>query len=228
MRFMELEAERGVTFLVFPELSLTGYERELAVELAIDPQDARLLPLRELARRSRMVTVVGVPIKSLTPGRALIGALVFDTAGQLSIYTKQHLHPGEERVFVAGEGGAGVDVEGEHLAIAVCADFTHPGHALLAAQAGAGVYAASVLITEGGYGPDTQMLAGYAAQHRMAVLMANHGGATGGWESAGCSTFWSETGERVGATQGPGDQLLIATRSGSSWSTQVVPVAVEG
>ena len=43
-------AERGVELLVFPELSLTGYEPDLACELR--PDDARLAPLRTLAARS--------------------------------------------------------------------------------------------------------------------------------------------------------------------------------
>ena len=38
LRFIEVAAEQGVELLVFPELSLTGYENEVAAALAIDPQ----------------------------------------------------------------------------------------------------------------------------------------------------------------------------------------------
>ena len=47
---MELAAKHGVDFLLFPELSLTGYEPSLARELAQAPDAEILQPLRELAR----------------------------------------------------------------------------------------------------------------------------------------------------------------------------------
>ncbi|HEY2910226.1 MAG TPA: nitrilase-related carbon-nitrogen hydrolase [Gemmataceae bacterium] len=38
-------AQRDVSVLVFPELSLTGYEPELAADLAITAGDERLAPI---------------------------------------------------------------------------------------------------------------------------------------------------------------------------------------
>lgn len=35
----------------------------------------------------------------------MIGALVFSADGSQTIYTEQHLHPGEDVVFSAGSGG---------------------------------------------------------------------------------------------------------------------------
>ncbi|MEB0042945.1 MULTISPECIES: carbon-nitrogen hydrolase family protein [unclassified Pseudomonas] len=222
--FMRAAIAQGVEFLLFPELSLTGYERGLAHELAIDPADARLRPLHELARDSGMVTVVGAPIRRSGSPDVLIAALVLGVAAEVGVYSKQHLHAGEELVFSPGEGGESVQIGTDHIVLAVCADFTHASHASAAAQSGATVYAASVLITDGGYVADTQLLAGYAAEHGMAVLMANHGGATGGWESAGRSAFWSEDGMWVGAADGPGDLLVVARHNGNKWATSVVPV----
>lgn len=226
LRFMLTAVEHGVEFLLFPELSLTGYERTLARELAIDPRDARLQPLHDLARDSGMMTVVGAPIRLPGSEDVLIAALVLGTDLTPGVYTKQHLHAGEELVFSPGKGGAGVRIDADHIALAVCADFTQASHARQAAQSGATMYAASVLITEGGYAADTGLLAGYAAEHQMTVLMANHGGATGGWESAGRSAFWSEDGILIGAAKGAGDLLLLASRDSQGWSTKTVVVAV--
>ncbi|MGH8425559.1 MAG: nitrilase-related carbon-nitrogen hydrolase, partial [Pseudomonas fluorescens] len=58
-RFMQLAAEQGVQLLVFPELSLTGYERGLAAELAIAPDAQVLQSLRDFAREVGVTTVVG-------------------------------------------------------------------------------------------------------------------------------------------------------------------------
>ena len=223
-RFMQVAAEQGVQLLVFPELSLTGYERGLAAELAIAP-DARVLqPLRDLAREVGVTAVVGMPIRLSEDSPVLIGALVLGADGSLGIYSKQHLHPGEEVAFAPGTGGPALTVGADTVALAVCADFSHPSHAAAAAQQGAGLYAAGVLITENGYAPDTALLQGYASHHSMAVLMANHGGATGGWESAGRSAIWASDGSLIAAAPGTGNLMVVARRDADGWQGQIVTV----
>lgn len=225
-RFMQAAAEQGVELLVFPELSLTGYERGLAADLAILPDDAVLQPLRDLARELGLTTVVGMPIRLSAGGPVLIGALVLGADGALGVYSKQHLHPGEEIAFAPGQGGSMLAMGQDCVALAVCADFSHASHAAAAAGWGATLYAAGVLITEGGYVPDTTLLQGYATQHAMTVLMANHGGVTGGWESAGRSAIWGPDGALLAAAPGTGELLVIARRDANGWVGQVVPVAM--
>ncbi|ROM69575.1 carbon-nitrogen hydrolase family protein [Pseudomonas brassicacearum] len=224
-RFMQAAAEQNVQLLVFPELSLTGYERGLAADLAILPQDAVLQPLRDLARELGLTAVVGMPIRLAADAPILIGALVLGADGSLGVYSKQHLHPGEEVAFAPGHGGSMLAMGQDHIALAVCADFSHPSHAAAAAGQGATLYAAGVLITEGGYVPDTTLLQGYARQHAMTVLMANHGGATGGWESAGRSAVWGPDGSLIATAPGTGELLVIARRDADGWVGHVMPVA---
>jgi predicted amidohydrolase len=223
-RFIKVAAEQGVQLLVFPELSLTGYERGVAAELALAPDAAALQPLRDFAQEVGVTTVVGMPIRLSDTAPVLIGALVMGADGSLGVYSKQHLHLGEEVAFAPGYGGETLLVGADNIALAVCADFTHASHAAAAAEQGADVYAAGVLITEKGYGPDTGLLKGYALTHSMVVLMANHGGATGGWESAGRSAIWSANGSLVAAAPGTGDLIVIARRDVDGWSGQVVSV----
>src|SRR5689334_6157007 len=61
---VQAAAEQGVSVLIFPELSLTGYELDLAAELALSKSDARLDPLHEVARAANMHVVLGAPLKS--------------------------------------------------------------------------------------------------------------------------------------------------------------------
>ncbi len=224
LAFMRQAAELGVEFLLFPELSLTGYERTLATGLAITPDAPVLAPLRELARELKLVTVVGMPIRLGAEGPVLIGALTFGADGSLQVYSKQHLHDGEEVAFAPGNGGEPLTMADERIALAVCADFSHASHPLRAAQSEANLYAASVLITANGYEPDTALLQGYAREHGMAVLMANHGGVTGGWQSAGRSALWAAGGQRVVVAEGEGEVLVIGRRVAGQWSGEVVSV----
>lgn len=222
LAFMHAAAEHNVQLLVFPELSLTGYEPSLAADLAIAPDDPALAPLREMARALRLTAVVGMPIRLTPDAGVLIGALVLGADGSLAVYTKQHLHPGEEVAFVPGQGGAALKWGDEQIALAVCADFSHASHPRLAAEAGATVYAAGVLISEGGYATDRALLQGYAAEHGLLVLMANHGGPSGGYVCAGRSAIWAADGALLAAAPGVGDALVIARRDEAVWAGQVV------
>src|SRR5262245_28841520 len=64
-------AKHGVRVLVFPELSVTGYEPDLAADLAITGMDDRLAPLSALARQHQMEVVLGAPLGDGTTKPAL-------------------------------------------------------------------------------------------------------------------------------------------------------------
>lgn len=222
LRFMDLAAAHGVQLLLFPELSLTGYEPALAAQLAQPANTPLLQPLRDRARQLAMTTVVGLPLREPGGDGVQIAALVFHANGQQTVHTKQHLHPGEDIYFVPGNGGEPLALGDEQIALAICADFSHASHAAQAKAEGATLYAASVLIGESGYSVDSAILQGYAQTHGMAVLVANHGGPTGGWQSAGRSALWDNRGELIAQTAGPGDHLLVAECEGGAWIGQVV------
>jgi len=215
-------ASLGARLALFPELSLTGYEPDVAAATALRGDDARFAPLAELAHSSGMTIVVGAPLR--IGGILYIGAISFLPDGRVAEYTKQHLHDGEDAVFTAGFGGAALDIGDAPVALAVCADFTHASHAQAAAQSGARLYAASVLVSPGGYAKDSEILRGYAEQHAMPVLMSNHGGPTGGWQSAGRSALWDESGRLV-VEGGPGECLVLASRTAGGWQGRVAAAA---
>ncbi|MTW10782.1 carbon-nitrogen hydrolase family protein [Pseudoduganella eburnea] len=215
-------AALGARLALFPELSLTGYEPEVAAAVAMRGGDVRLAPLAELAQGSGMTIVAGAPLR--IDDALYIGAISFLPDGRVAEYTKQHLHEGEGAVFTAGPGGAALDIDSAQVALAVCADFTHSSHAQAAAQAGAALYAASVLVSPGGYAKDSEILRGYAEQYAMPVLMSNHGGPTGGWQSAGRSALWDERGRLV-VESGPGECLVLASRTAGGWQGRVVAAA---
>lgn len=223
LAFMQRAAELGASYLLFPELSLTGYEPDLARELVLLPDDARLAPLVALAVKLQLTTTVGVPLRGPSDS-VLIGALTFTAAGDVIAYAKQYLHPGEDAVFTAGNQDCFLLVDQHRIGLCVCADFAHAKHAQRMAQGGSWVYAASVLISPGGYEYDAGLLSGHARRHSLPVLMANHGGPTGGWQSAGRSGLWDEAGRWVGGMEGGGGGLVVATRQREGWQVKAVTV----
>ena len=169
-----------------------------------------------------MLIIAGAPV--LSRSGLHIGALCFFCGCAPATYLKQYLHKGEEAAFVAGRGGDALRIAGQVVCVAICADITHDEHASEAARRGANIYAASCCLTHSGYATDAALLAGYAREHRMAVMMANYGAATGGWMSAGRSAVWSMTGALL--AQGPADgEAVVVAKSGgvSRMSENVAP-----
>jgi predicted amidohydrolase len=143
--------------MVFPELSLTGYEPELAAGLTMTAEDGRLAPLKELSRAHGIIIVAGAPIASQSQ-KPYIGACVL-APDSSAVYLKHHLHEGEDEFFLPGCGNRTIGVIGVTIGLAICADLAEPSHAAQAAQDGASVYAASVLCVEARNGsPDGKLL----------------------------------------------------------------------
>src|SRR5262249_17340748 len=63
LALVRLAAEQGARLVVFPELSLTGYELDLANELAFSERDARLTPLVDAASAYQVILIVGAPVR---------------------------------------------------------------------------------------------------------------------------------------------------------------------
>ncbi len=201
-------ARRGAELIVFPELSLTGYELDLADELAFSEGDARLSPLAEAASRLGVTMVVGAPVRMETGLH--IGAFVLTPDGAAGLYTKHHLGDGEGEVFQAGDRNPLVEVGGTTAAVAICADANQASHAAAAAARGAGMYLVSAFVVPDEIDGKAARLEAYAEGHSMAVVFANFGGPSGGLPSAGGSTVWSDTGRVVARLEGPGAGLVVA------------------
>lgn len=212
LRFVEAAADHGVQWLVFPELSLTGYELAAMPGLVLHADHALLAPLRAAARRTGMAIAVGAPVDSGNAALPAIGAITLRPDGQHSVYRKFHLHGSEVTFAAPGTQAAHLQNLGPtHIASAICADTNHPSHAASAAQAGAHVYAAGILTSEKGYTAEAPLWASYARNHRMVVLIANHGGPSGGYVSAGKSGVWDTKGNLIATGPASGDWLVMAT-----------------
>jgi predicted amidohydrolase len=232
-RLIHAAKDEGVQVLVFPELSLTGYELDLASDLAFADRDARLAPLAALASAHSMTLIVGAPVR--LGSRLHIGACILSPAGSIDLYTKSRLGafsadvnsggavpPPEATVFQPGDRNPLVVFHGNVAAVAVCADTSRPSHPKDAAARGAKTYFASMFFTPPEVDKETARLGGYAAEHAMAVVLANYGGPSGGLASAGGSAIWSERGELLVQLPGGGSGLAVATETTAGWRARAV------
>lgn len=220
---LKYAAQHQVSLVVFPELSLTGYEPELAESLAFSPDDPRLLPLIKAAQEYHVYAVVGAPIQ--TDAGIAIASFIISPTGNISHYAKMHLHAGESQFFVAGNVSKVIEVNQHKVALAICADVNNAQHIADYADQGVDAYVAGVLISASGYVADTEVLAGYAEQHNMLVAIANHNRTTGSWSATGKSAIWYDEDQLIVA-DATEDVLLTAEKVADKWLTSVVKVHV--
>lgn len=225
-RYIEVAAGNNVDFIIFPELSLTGYESELADRLQLTIDDPRLCLFKKLAHEYKITIAIGAPMVSPEEAKPNIASFIFGP-DKCEVYAKQYLHPGEEVYFSPGNKSRLIKVNDMTIGMAICADLTHPEHAQHAAENGSVLYAAGVFISEKGYAVDTAFLQQYAKKYSMAVIMANYSSSTYGSGSAGKSAVWNEMGELSVSAQGIEDALVIAEQEKNNWSGRIIRVECE-
>lgn len=213
-------ADAGARVVVFPELSLTGYELDLASELAFTLDDERLAPLEAFAEQKKVTLVVGAPHRR--SGQLFLAALWLSPGAAPRVYAKRHLSGEETDVFTAGTDTPLFSVEGGPAAVAVCADTGHESHPSAAADAGATAYLVGSLISEPRLPGEWAALSHYAQRHSMAVVFANYGSPSGGLDARGGSAIWSSDGSRLVSLDSPGPGVVVALENSSGWATQVI------
>jgi predicted amidohydrolase len=212
-----------VTVLMFPELSLTGYEPDLAAELSLTETDSRLALLVGLAGEHQIEVVVGAPLKNGSAKPAL-GAILISAGGATRTYCKMHLGTSERAFFAAGDTPLAVVVGGHTVGIAICADSSQPSHPQGYAERGADIYAAGVFLNAEWYATDAPRLAGYAARFRMLTVMANQAASVGTYTSVGRSAVWAPGGALLAQAEGTENALVIATEDDAMWRGEVVEI----
>ncbi|NOH35488.1 carbon-nitrogen hydrolase family protein [Vibrio chagasii] len=214
LKMIEQSSNYNADVVVFPELSLTGYELDLAEELALSLEPSNFEELSRSSVQSEMIIVAGCPLRAPGLSHPTIGAVVCFPDGRVEFYSKQHLHDGEGEFCSAGNVDYVFDVNGHKIALAICADFIEADHSRRAKNLGADVYLASALISENGFVPDSKILSGIASEHGIPVLLSNHISVTGGWETCGKSSVWSSQGELVNSANSKKSGIVLCTISG--------------
>lgn len=197
---------QAADWVIFPELSLTGYEPDLAEGLAVAADDPCWDAWQEVADELNISFALGMPLRSLDG--MLIGQVIFRPQQPHQIYGKQYLHPDEEAYFVPATGYKTYWPD-EAIAPAICYEISIAGHAAAAAANTAEIYLASVAKFERGIAPAHQNLAGIARQYGMLSLMVNAIGAADGGVCTGQSAAWNRQGKLIHQLPADAAALLI-------------------
>ena len=217
--FIDEARARGVELLVFPELSLTGYQiRSKTPDLAITRDDERLLSIAE--RAGDMTVVVGFVEEGWAAqfhnsAAALRRGQVAFIHRKLNLATYGNLE--EAKYFARGRY---VDVFVHErpwtAAIFICADSWNPGLIHLAGLYGATLVIIPIASSREAVGLDfsnpdgwNTALSFYGMLYGMPIVMANHCGTRDGETYWGGSRVIDPHGKTL-AIGGDGEELVVA------------------
>lgn len=205
--FIERAASAQASMIIFPELSLTGYEPTLASKLAFAEEDARLHIFQQLSDDHQLVIGLGIPTQQ--KAGVCISLLLFQPSTERRVYSKKYLHSDEESYFVKGENFSVMAVNGVRIAFAICYELSITEHAQTAMAAGAEIYLASVAKSVSGVANAHQRLASIARENEIPVLMVNNVGPADDFVGAGHSASWNNKGELVAQLDEREDLLFV-------------------
>lgn len=218
---IELAVQNKAQLIAFPEMSITGYERENAKELAFKKEDSRLNHLKKLAFENNITIIAGAPIE--IESKLFIGEFVISPDNSVSIYTKQFLHEGEDEFFQPSfDYNPMLEIEKQKISFAICADIDNPLHPENAKKKETDIYIASIFFSPNGIPNAYRDLQNYAEKHKMNILISNFSGESWGSPSAGQSAFWNSKGELVGQMNESDSGLLIVEKQNDNWKSKVL------
>jgi predicted amidohydrolase len=215
--FIHRAAAEQIDLLIFPELSLTGYDLEQAASLALPFTDSLLCPLQEAAIAHQMTIIVGMPLRK---GKAVAtGFVSFLPEGSRVACCRPR------RSDIAGQENTAPLVSHHHRSIAIslnaASDEETGPHS--AANSGADLYATGRFVNEISYQHDEMYLQRWAHKYRLPVLLANHAFSCGQYRTAGRSACWDAYGQLV-VRADHGELLTIGRRDEKGWHGEVIPL----
>ncbi|MEW6736990.1 MAG: carbon-nitrogen hydrolase family protein, partial [Acidobacteriota bacterium] len=191
-KLIDLAISNGAGTVIFPELSLTGYEPELSKELATNQDDSRFDDFQKISDTKQITIGVGVPTKN--NNGICISMVLFQPDKARQTYSKKYLHPDEEEFFISGQNSTGLIGNNRNIALAICYELSVPEHSEHAFKSGAEIYIASVVKSVNQVEKAIERLSEIGNRYSMTVLMSNCIGQSGGYECAGKTSIWNNKG----------------------------------
>lgn len=201
----------GARLVVFPELSLTGYDLDAP---SVAPDDPTLRPIVDACGATGTVALVGAPVDGVDGARH-IGTLRVGGDGVSVTYRKEYLGGDERSRFRPGDGAVTLDVDGWRIGLGICADTGAEQHISDIAALRVDAYVAGLVHRPDELDIQDERGARIARTCRAYVAFASFAGATGGGyeRTAGTSTIWAPDGRALArAGSGPGEIATAVLR----------------
>jgi predicted amidohydrolase len=196
LRFIDAAAAASCEVLFFPELSLTGPERNAS--LPLPPDAVELHPLSEAATRHKIIVIAGLPVYK--NGKPVKGLAIFVPGKQEPVTCAQGkgacLAPLQTNISVLplDADAAELDPKASLLATGYCPDEPHEQLS-------------------------TATLQRFAHKYAIAVLKSDYASGT----LLGGSALWDEQGQLI-VRADRGELLLTGQKHAEGWQGDIIPL----
>ena len=193
--------------IIFPELSITGYEPSLAKKYVTNVENSIFDQFQELSDKNEITIGVGIPTNAI--GGIYISMLIFQPYKKKVVYSKQMLHTDELPYFTHGNTQTFLNIKGNKIAIGICFETLQREHFLNANKKGADIYIASVAKAKGGIDKACLHFSKIAVEFKTPILMSNSVGFCDNFMSVGRSAIWNKNGELIEQLDDKNQGILI-------------------
>lgn len=205
--WIERVALHNPNLIVFPELSITGYEPTLAKNLALKETDERFSVFQKLSDKMNCTIAVGIPLK--TALGVQIAMLILQPKKPRASYSKQWLHADEVPYFIPGISQTIFSINDSRVAPAICYESLNPSHFINCLSLDTDIYLASVSKHDKGISNAYKYYSKLAANNSLPVLVVNSIGYCDNFMSAGQSAVWDSNGNLVENLSCDEEEFLI-------------------
>ena len=207
LTFIEHAIELNSDLIVFPELSITNYEPELANELATEVNDDIFNQFQDLSDKRKITIGLGMPTKA--NDGINISMLIFQPNKERTVYSKCLLHPDEFPYFVSSNNQPFLRIKGKNIALGICYETLQREHFIKAKNNNADLYIASVAKPDRGTDKAYLHFPSIAKEFETPILMCNSIGYSDNFIANGLSSIWNEKGELLDHLNEENQGLLI-------------------
>ncbi|MGB0423378.1 MAG: GNAT family N-acetyltransferase [Flavobacteriales bacterium] len=205
--FVKQAAANFADLVVFPELSITGYEPEIAQELALSYTDVIFDPFQFLSDKHQLVIAIGAPTRS---GKHIkISSIMFQPNKERELYSKQFLHEDEMPFFVPGNHQGIIHIKDHKIGLGICYETLQEEHFQAAKTCEIDHYIASVAKSEEGLMKASKHYSSIAHNNDIPLLSANAIGTCDNFVAAGASAVWNRKGDIIGQLDQKSEGLII-------------------
>lgn len=198
--------KQSAEVIIFPELSITGYEPTLAEHLAFVENEERLIPFQALSNQFHIIIGIGLPLRQNEDLN--IGLLLFHPNAPLQVYAKHYLHEDELPFFNSRKNNS-ILINGTKIGLAICYELSVLAHRKAIKDAHAKVFIASVAKSEKGRKEAYEILSKFAKENQIPTILVNCVGPADDFVAVGQSAIWTENGKLVSQLDGQKEGLLF-------------------
>lgn len=195
MQLIEHASRHDADLIVFPELSITGYEPEIAAEFATTVDAEMFGPFQQLADANGLCICAGMPTSGESGTH--ISMLIFQPNHRRNVYSKQLLHVDELPYFVPGNERGILSIKGLRIGLGICYESLQLEHFLDAVNANVGLYLASVAKPQRGIEKADRYFSEISREFGVPVAMSNCVDFCDNFLSTGQSSIWDAQGRLV-------------------------------